>query len=90
MTDIINQIDGKVQIIFEFSENNQTFRDAIWMTQEEYDSTSPETIEATKQVHPKLHAVRLKQFAVLQEVPGLQRGGLVPRHLRQNADSRRH
>ena len=49
MTDIINQIDGKVQIIFEFSENNQTFRDAIWMTQEEYDSTAPETIEATKQ-----------------------------------------
>lgn len=49
MTDIINQIDGKVQVIFEKGDSNQQFRDAIWMTQEEYDSTAPETIEAIKQ-----------------------------------------
>jgi hypothetical protein len=49
MTDIINQIDGKVQVIFEKGDSTQQFRDAIWMTQEEYDSTAPETIEAIKQ-----------------------------------------
>ena len=49
MTDIINQIDGKVQVIFEKGDSNQQFRDAIWMTQEEYDSTTIEAIEATKQ-----------------------------------------
>lgn len=49
MTDIINQIDGKVQVIFEKGDSNQQFRDAIWMTQEEYDSTTPEAIEAIKQ-----------------------------------------
>ena len=49
MTDIINQIDGKVQVIFEKGDSNQQFRDAIWMTQEEYDSTTIEAIEAIKQ-----------------------------------------
>ena len=49
MTDIINQIDGKVQVIFEKGDSNQQFRDAIWMTQEEYDSTAIEAIEAIKQ-----------------------------------------
>jgi hypothetical protein len=49
MTDIINQIDGKVQVIFEKGDSTQQFRDAIWMTQEEYDSTAPEAIEAIKQ-----------------------------------------
>jgi len=50
MEDIINQIDGRVQIIFEkTSEYNQTYRDALWMTQEEYDATSSETIESMKQ-----------------------------------------
>ena len=49
MADIINQIDGKVQVIFEKGDSTQQFRDAIWMTQEEYDSTAPETIEAIKQ-----------------------------------------
>ena len=49
MEDIINQIDGKVQIIFEKGDSNQQFRDAIWMTQEEYDNTSSETIESIKQ-----------------------------------------
>lgn len=49
MTDIINQIDGKVQVIFEKGDSTQQFRDAIWMTQAEYDSTAPEAIEAIKQ-----------------------------------------
>jgi len=49
MADIINQIDGKVQVIFEKGDSNQQFRDAIWMTQTEYDSTTPEAIEAIKQ-----------------------------------------
>ena len=49
MTDIINQIDEKVQVIFEKGDSNQQCRDAIWMTQEEYDSTTIEAIEAIKQ-----------------------------------------
>ena len=50
MEDIINQIDGKVQVIFEkTTEYNQTYCDALWMTQEEYDSTSSEVIESMKQ-----------------------------------------
>jgi hypothetical protein len=49
MEDIINQIDGKVQIIFEKTQDNQTYRDAIWMTQEEYDASTSTTIDAMKQ-----------------------------------------
>ena len=51
MEDIINQIDGQVQIIFEKSDStvNQTYRDAIWMPQAEYDAASAETIDALKQ-----------------------------------------
>ena len=49
MEDIINQIDGQVQIIFEKSFNTQTFRDALWMTQAEYDTTPVADIEAMKQ-----------------------------------------
>jgi hypothetical protein len=49
MEDIINQIDGKVQVIFEKSDGERTFRDAIWMAQSDYDATSPETIESIKQ-----------------------------------------
>jgi len=49
--DIINQIEGQVQIIFEKSDStvNQTFRDALWMTQAEYDVSSIDTINALKQ-----------------------------------------
>ena len=47
--DIINQIDGQVQIIFEKSDDGRTFRDAIWMTQAEYDITTSVTIDAIKQ-----------------------------------------
>ena len=46
--DIINQIDGKVQIIFEKGEAPQNFRDALWMLQQEYDAMAQETIEALK------------------------------------------
>ena len=51
MDDIINQVDGQVQIIFEKTdtENNQTFRDAIWMTQAAYDATSADAINTIKQ-----------------------------------------
>jgi len=49
MADIINEIDGKVQIIFEKGESTQIYRDAIWMTQSEYDSTSSESIDMIKQ-----------------------------------------
>ena len=49
MDDIINQIDGQVQIIFERTQDNQTYRDAIWMTQEEYDTTASTDIDAIKQ-----------------------------------------
>ena len=49
MEDIINKIDGQVQIIFEKGEDTKLYRDAIWMTQEEYDSTSASTIDTIKQ-----------------------------------------
>jgi len=49
MEDIINQIDGQVQVIFEKTTVDQTYRDALWMTQAEYDSTSSEVIESMKQ-----------------------------------------
>ena len=49
MADIINEIDGKVQVIFEKGESTQIYRDAIWMTQSEYESTSSEAIDMIKQ-----------------------------------------
>ena len=49
MEDIINQIDGQVQVIFERGNDSQSFRDAIWMTQADYDATSAETLAAIKQ-----------------------------------------
>jgi hypothetical protein len=49
MEDIINTIDGQVQIIFEKGEDNRVYRDAIWMTQAEYDGTSASVITAIKQ-----------------------------------------
>ena len=49
MQDIINQIDEKVQIIFEKSGEHGTFRDAIWISQSEYDAASPESIDTIKE-----------------------------------------
>lgn len=49
MQDIINQTEGKVQVIFEKSGEHGTFRDAIWMSQSEYAAISPEALETIKQ-----------------------------------------
>jgi len=50
MEDTINYIDGQVQVIFEkTSQDNQTYRDALWMSQAEYEATSSEIIESMKQ-----------------------------------------
>ena len=48
MADIINQIDGQVQIIFSKGEGILSLTDAIWMTQAEYDNSTNEAIEAIK------------------------------------------
>ena len=49
MDDIINNIDGQVQVIFEKGEDTQIYRDAIWMTQSDYDATPSSTLDAMKQ-----------------------------------------
>lgn len=49
MEDIINRIDGQVQVIFEKTDGNQTYRDAIWISEEEYANTASSTIESIKQ-----------------------------------------
>ena len=71
MDDIINQIDGQVQIIFEKTQDNQTYRDAIWMTQEEYDVTEQATIDTTEQT--VIDAIKQERFdnwlAVVNALP---------------------
>jgi len=49
MEDIINRIDGQVQVIFEKTDGSQTYRDAIWMSEEEYANTASSTIDSIKQ-----------------------------------------
>ena len=49
MEDIINRIDGQVQVIFEKTDGNQTYRDAIWISEEEYANTASSTIDSIKQ-----------------------------------------
>jgi hypothetical protein len=49
MEDIINKIDGQVQVIFEKGEGSQIYRDAIWMTEAEYENTASSTIDSIKQ-----------------------------------------
>ena len=49
MEDIINQIDGKVQVIFQKSDGDRTYRDALWFSQEEYDTVTPEQISTMQQ-----------------------------------------
>ena len=49
MEDIINRIDGQVQIIFERGEGYQLYRDAIWMSESEYNATPSETLDTMKQ-----------------------------------------
>ena len=48
MTDVVNPTDVQVQIIFERGEGSETYRDALWMSQEQYDLTSAEALEAMK------------------------------------------
>lgn len=36
MEDIINNVDGKVQVIFEKTDGTNTFRDALWFSEQEY------------------------------------------------------
>ena len=49
MNDIINISDGKVQVIFERTYNNSTFRDALWFTEQEYSALVPEQITAMQE-----------------------------------------
>ena len=49
MENIINQVDGKVQVIFEKTDGTAVYRDALWFSQEEYDSTTPEQISTMQQ-----------------------------------------
>jgi len=45
MDDIINQADGKVQVIFERTyDGTSMFRDALWFTEQEYSALDPEQI----------------------------------------------
>ena len=47
--DIINKIDGQVQVIFEKTDGDRVYRDALWMPEAEYDAKSSSDIEALKQ-----------------------------------------
>jgi hypothetical protein len=49
MEDIINYIDGQVQIIFERGSQPLHYRDAIWMSEAEYAATSREAILAIQE-----------------------------------------
>jgi len=45
MENIINQIDGQVQVIFErISDQGLVFRDALWLSQQDYSNTTAEQI----------------------------------------------
>jgi hypothetical protein len=45
MENIINQIDGQVQVIFErISDQGLIFRDALWLSQQDYSNTTAEQI----------------------------------------------
>jgi hypothetical protein len=50
VNDIINQIDGNVQVIFEIIPDvGYPYRDALWFTQEVYDTITQEEINTMKQ-----------------------------------------
>jgi hypothetical protein len=52
MEDIINQLNGKVEIIFEYvdTENtNLTYRDLILLSSDEYSTMTQDDIDAIKQ-----------------------------------------
>jgi len=48
--DIINQIDGKVRVTFaKVDDQNVTYRDMLWFTQEVYDTLTQTDIDNMKQ-----------------------------------------
>jgi uncharacterized HAD superfamily protein len=48
--DIINQIDGKVRVTFaKVDDQNVTYRDMLWFTQEVYDTLTQTDIDNIKQ-----------------------------------------
>ena len=50
MEDIINQIEGNVQVIFEITPDvGYAYRDALWFTQEVYNTLTQEEINTMKQ-----------------------------------------
>ena len=50
MEDIINQIDGKVRVTFaKVDDQNVTYRDMLWFTQEVYDTLTQTDIDNIKQ-----------------------------------------
>lgn len=49
MEDIINIIDGKVQVIFEKTDGTNTFRDALWFSEAEYGQVTPQQIADMQQ-----------------------------------------
>ncbi len=44
MDDIINKVDGQVQIIFEKTGDKGSYRDALWFSEEDYDKLTPNEI----------------------------------------------
>ena len=52
MENIINQIDGQVQVIFErISDQGLVFRDALWLSQQDYSNTTAEQILQLQEQH---------------------------------------
>ena len=49
MEDIINRQDGKVQVIFERTDGERSYRDALWFSEEEYVATTPDQITAMQE-----------------------------------------
>lgn len=49
MEDIINNVDGKVQVIFEKTDGTNTFRDALWFSEQEYAALTKKQIADMQQ-----------------------------------------
>ena len=49
MEDIINHIDGQVQVIFTKRDGSQVYCGGLWFDQNEYDNLSSENLESMKQ-----------------------------------------
>lgn len=69
MEDIINHIDGKVQVIFEIvDETKGTFRDAILFTEEEYSTISREDILIIQQERYNNWVLFLDSMVVTEDI----------------------